>query len=71
MHIFSEPSITTHEKLEQSLAKYLKTHESTFFDIKLMLKEYKQYFGHLSGLEINQEVHSKVENFMSTKLKVE
>jgi len=36
-----------------------------------MLEDYKEIFTHLSGLEINQEVHQYVEDIFPDKLKFE
>lgn len=73
--IFSDQSIVTSEKLESALNQFLKAYESEYITsndgTKNLLEEYKDVFGHLSGLEINQDVNSYVEEGFPEKLKLE
>ena len=73
--IFSDPNIFTSEKLESALNQYQKSYETQFMNTpegkNALLEEYKDIFGHLSGLEINQDVNLYVEESFPAKLKFE
>lgn len=72
--IFSDRSINTSAKLDQAFQRFMKAYEQTYLSsaegTKKLLNQYKSNFGHLSGKEINQEVHMKVEQQMPEKLKI-
>lgn len=72
--IFSDRSINSSAKLDQAFQRFMKAYEQAYLTspegTKKLLNQYKSNFGHLSGKEINQEVHMKVEQQMPEKLKI-
>lgn len=74
--IFSDSLILSSDKLESALSKYLKAYEQKYLvcedgGTSALLQLYKVQFQSLSGLEINRDVHVKVEQYMPQKLKTQ
>ena len=73
--IFSDKSLANSDKLDSELTKFTKAFQQKYLltveGTSLLLNEYKASMAHLSGKEINQEVHERVEKQIGEKLKIQ